>query len=570
MQDATSVRGTVSRRTWLAIVAITLFALVARLVPIERMLPHLPEPDAFIVLHMQSMRGDQAVPLHQDYKERYPTLIARTLAPLGTARVAADTPSGELQRAHLAAASRPYLEVRLASAFLGALAVLLTFLVARRFLPDTAALLAAFWIATSLLHVLFSVQARPHVPQATLALLSVWLSLRAVERPSFVRGALASVATGLAVACLQSGFFAVPALAVAIVSIPSSFFARLARVALAVTVALAIAAPFYPVLPHIDATGVHIGGVGGHNLNYAEFNGLGFVVAGRWLLGHDPTLLVWMLVGVLAYVAWPFANARGLARGRRPAHAIVFAYTLPYLALIAINGEIYDRFAIPVLPYLAMLAAGACAWMWTSRSFVLRGIVLASLVLPTFAVLHFARISLAKDTHEQVAAWIEATPDARTATFVTTTGTSLPLLCRHDVLTANMEDRTAQSTPWLRYQAAAAPVPDGVGYVIRVFPAALTVASEAKAPEAIDRWLADTRPDYVVIELSPKLRSLAGARYLREAAAKGGELVFRSSGEAPDVATLGLLHYQGIENMLLRSLATQNFGAPFEVYRLRR
>src|SRR5207247_822796 len=108
--------------------------------------------------------------------ERYPMLLTRVLAALPEAHVDANESStgGELLARSLSAAARPYVQGRVLVLLLSMLLVPLSYAVARRFLQRGPSLVAAFLVATSLLHALFSTQARPHGAHASLALLAVW------------------------------------------------------------------------------------------------------------------------------------------------------------------------------------------------------------------------------------------------------------------------------------------------------------------------------------------------------------------------------------------------------------
>ncbi|MBI5363410.1 MAG: hypothetical protein HZA53_09540, partial [Planctomycetes bacterium] len=63
-----------------SIVALTVLALVLRLACIDRLLPHAPEPDAFLVGQMLELRGEPAPGEHADHWERYPLLFAALMA----------------------------------------------------------------------------------------------------------------------------------------------------------------------------------------------------------------------------------------------------------------------------------------------------------------------------------------------------------------------------------------------------------------------------------------------------------------------------------------------------------
>ena len=57
---------------------------------------------------------------------------------------------------------------------------------------------------------------------------------------------------------------------------------------------------------------------------------------------------------------------------------------------------------------------------------------------------------------------------------------------------------------------------------------------------------------------------------LRAWAQEHGELVFSSSGVAPDARSRGLVDYQAIDDAARRLLGTGRFGMPVQVWRITR
>jgi len=288
-------------------------AVALRVPALTRELPHRPEPDAFLVMHAQERVGDPALVRHQEFAQRYPTLITRVLEAFSPAPSTAPKVGGTSETEALEAAAAPYRRGRTIVMVLSMLLVPLTFVVARRFTGrrrvdrahentgqsanddptrDWAALLAAALVGTSLLHALVSTQARPHGAHAALAFAAVWGAMRAADRPTFARIAFAASLAVVAIGSLQSGFFTLPALGIALLLANGSALVRLARAVLVPIAAACVAFAFYPVLPRIDASGVHLGGAGGHEMLFQQFTWKGVEIASYWFRGHDP-LLFW-------------------------------------------------------------------------------------------------------------------------------------------------------------------------------------------------------------------------------------------------------------------------------------
>ena len=272
--------------------------------------------------------------------------------------------------------------------------------------------------------------------------------------------------SSLAIACLQSGLFTLFPLAArcssALVRAGGKVWLRLIKAALVPIAAAAAAFWAYPVLPHIDSTGVHLGGAGGHDFFFNVFNFHGLSVTASWFFGHDPILFVTTLLGLACGVAWLARYARELVHGRRPALAVALAYVVPYFALIAVSEEIYERFLLPLLPWCAILSAWAWApfltWGEGSRlpralTSAVRALAAVVLLLPLAPLVQFARASAHPDTLEEAAAWLRAhaQPGER---IVGSPYLSLPGLVRSKVVEAMRGDTGSESNPWISWQMA--------------------------------------------------------------------------------------------------------------------
>src|SRR5262249_3210928 len=97
----------------LALAALLLGALVLRFAGLGRELPHRIEPDAFLAYELQSLERDPALVQGVAFEERYPSLLPRALALLPYPDVPAKVAGPGDERAHLAAAARPFLLVRI-------------------------------------------------------------------------------------------------------------------------------------------------------------------------------------------------------------------------------------------------------------------------------------------------------------------------------------------------------------------------------------------------------------------------------------------------------------------------
>lgn len=587
--------GTSRSRTWPALVAgaIVLFALCLRLTGIDRQLPHRPEPDAFFVQSFQEYENDPTVIRSEDYLTRYPSFIPRlySLLPFPEMPARASGPGSEA--VHLAAASWPYVRVRTGIALVSALGVALLWLLARRFLSPAAALAATFFLATSLLSILFSQQGRPHTPQAAMALATVLASLRVLDRPTLGRIAAASLVGALAAACLQNGLIAFFPLFTSVFLArrgaqgdrPRRLLVPLAVASVCVLAAAAIALPFYPGLPYFDSTGLHMGApeTRAHNIPMDLVNAVklvGLREAARVLWAHDPLLTVLGGAGAVAGVVVLFRRWRTIERSRLIELVVLGSYVIPYLVVLAPNPFVFERFLLPMLPYLALLAgwvvAGLVALVQarviSSGLRTAAGALVAALFLapPAYVAVRYDQVATAPDKLELAAQWIRENVDPRSV-IATSPSTALPLLFDPALLRIDLEDRGTYTLAWLAYQGALPEEPDPERrWRVRVFPSAFAVGRRKIDPEAVEPWLRETGADYLVMEASRYMRKLPPTAALEDAGKRLGELVYHSTGQMSSFPGLGSGEYQAASAFAFWLPGAEAFGPDIDIYRLRR
>jgi hypothetical protein len=568
-------------------------ALALRFTGLDRELPHRIEPDGFIAYHLQLLRGDPALVHGVRFADRYPSLLAKVFSLLPYPEVPARASGPGDERVHLDAAARPFRLVRSLVALASTLGVALTWLLARRFLAPAAALLAAFLAATSLLSILFSGQARPHGIEASLALAAVLLALRARERPSVARILLAAATAAAAAGALQNGLFALLPLGAGILLAGPQSTGGLRRTpivafawaGLACAAAGVLALTFYPGLPHLGALGLQLGSAesGAHTIRPSLTNLSGLSSLARILWEHDPLLAVLAPAGaILGLVSLrPLLRRTNRTAGRVELDlAIVLAYLLPYLAVLALDPNVRDRFLLPLIPYLACLSAGALSWIiarirgraretrirMALASFV--GILLAG--APLLVAIRFARAAVSPDTLELAATWIRdhVGPEQR---ILTTPGTVLPLLIDAECLRADLEDPTVLSFPWLAYQSLLPPSRDGDRrWKIRLIPVARRFDPHGFDRARAEAWIRDERADFVLIEDSLRMRRHFSGVDLEQAANAMGDLEYSLDGQIPAPTDIGPIDYQNARGLARRLLGADAFGPGILIYRIRR
>jgi hypothetical protein len=195
-----------TRRTaaWL-LVALVVAAAWLRLRGLDALLPHWTYPDGYPLLGaLERVRAGMVFDAQKTTVAQYPFLLPR---------VAALLPGPALAEAHgpvdlataLAGASEPWMKIRLASVLLSLLAVGCTYGIARRFLERGSVPARGRVRRDELLHVTFGPAQRPHAAAAGTVTLAVMAALHLRRRPTLAAQALAAACVGLAIGALQSG-----------------------------------------------------------------------------------------------------------------------------------------------------------------------------------------------------------------------------------------------------------------------------------------------------------------------------------------------------------------------------
>ncbi len=461
--------GPLTPRAAAALLALlTALALGARLLGLGFQLPHAWEPDALVLVRQAEYLEAGITDAESDvFSGYYPQLIARLCLVLPRPAPAAE--ASTLQE-HLDAAGAARLRVRRTIALLSVLLVPATYLLARFFLARPEALCAAGLAAFSLLHMWFSQQTRPHAVSAPLAVLGVVGALALQRRGDLAGYAAAGLGAALAVGSLQSGAAVLGAtLAAHLLRRRGGtrhphllFLGVLAACALAVRV-------YYPFLfaPSRGADAAALGlearglNLSGHVVRLDAFDGRGFAVVFDSLRTYEPLLAALSIAGsVLAlWSARGAGGARAWIAGREGL-LVVLAYAVPYLVAIGLYAHTYQRFVLPLVPFLACLAAYGlfrAARLWVdARGPVAGGFApgrAAAVLLVSaqcVAVFQLGWIRSRADTSEEATAWIAREVPPGEALLLTPS-LDLPL-ARTRAALERVPPSLGDTWPWLAYQ----------------------------------------------------------------------------------------------------------------------
>ena len=542
------------RGAWIALGLTVLAALALRAVGLDFGVPVWEEPDAVIAMHVEHLREGTERGDRRFSDQNYPHLVARLTQPLGGPAEPPGTEGGAVA-AHLARAARTHVEVRRVVALLSLFAIPAAYLLARTFQGAGAGVFAALLTASSLLLFSFSQQGRPHAAAGGLLPLAVVAALGLVRRGRARDHALAGLAAAAALGVLQTGVFVLPALAVA-------FFARprtggrggLARRALGPwalfhvgLLALAVLA-FYPFLfgGELGNGAGRLAADGGqvrlaeHEVRLADFlDGGGFRVVWLALWNYDPALLLTGALGLVGVTLRRGVPERALERAREL--TVVLAFALPYLLVIGLYARTFERFAIPLLPFLAALAAVGSArvtrrWPVGAR----RALAALAVALPFATCVKLAALRARPDTLDLAGAWVasELGPDERVALPPAprlVTAFDLPLWRRAEELAGPDGKRLKQHSPWTRYQLrvlSQGGLQPGARHALRWLAPRSPDENRLMAHDR-EAFVLSLAPAHYVIEPFEARHDHAAMVELRRTLAEHGELVARFTPEGP-------------------------------------
>jgi hypothetical protein len=396
--------------------------------------------------------------------------------------------------------------VRETSIALSMLVVPLTWLFARRVLGSAWALLPAALVSTSLLHISFSAQERPHGTAASFMLLAVLASMRLRRKPSLPAFLLAGAAAGLAVAALHYGAFAVFALFGAGVLAARADRGRTLRVVAGLGLALLVVAAFfrwsYPfyfepnsgLLRLEQAKGEVALNLSGQPLLLERFRGRGFPAMLSNLVSYDPLVLAAALAGgAILVLRLRRGSWRAIDAGRRGDMLVAGSFLAPYLVVIGMYDESWERFLLAILPYLATAggygvrriaeAAAARLRSSTGRALVVPAISGCAPALALIPALSFARDRAAPDTLRCASSWIRENVAVEDP-IVVVPYVDLPMLDGDAAMADNA--KRPWGSNWTRYQMRlTAEQKLGPRHEVYLFPGARLEAKKALEEDPI-------------------------------------------------------------------------------------
>ncbi|MBI5431235.1 MAG: glycosyltransferase family 39 protein [Planctomycetes bacterium] len=587
---------TLGRRLFVVavLVAMTFGAAILRVSGVGFLLPSIVEPDGGVLPYqLDRIERRYEEPTRDFYASYYPSLISKfaRLAPSERSEVTPNAPLS-IDKA-LAVSSDLNLRVRKTIAVLSAFTVPLTYLLARHFLPSGWALIAAAFMATSFLQQWFAQQSRPHAAATTFFTLAMLGALYLRRHGTVLAYLFAGVTFGLAIGTLQNGVAYAFPLAAAVLLCERKGRARawaFVALALAAFVGWSLylksgsAEPLTedkPLFAFDATTGVLQ--LSGHEIGLGAFDFGGARIVWNALWCYEPTLTCVVALACAAFLARLALRPGAPALLNRGDALVVLAFLAPYVLVVCLYSKSYQRFVIPLLPFLATFAAWGLSF-WSEQLFARSrsaawSIALVALPLTANAMfaLSLARVRRATDTIARSAEWFR---DARNfdrtrQRIAVLPPIDFPLPLTDPALAKLTQGIYTKTYPWMNFQTTADPAEKPLErYEIEWLPMASAKQRDeiAADPEAFVRGL---DVDYVVVHALEMVRFHFAFTKIRGALMKEAQLVQRFSPDRGGTEREIPLDFEDFEHYepdpwAWRTLFAESTGPVIEIYRIER
>jgi len=525
--------------TWVVCVALFFSAFFVRLPGIGHGLPTTLEQDCMIPGQVELLRqGGDAWKEQRNFRW-YPLLIANVAAQVP--RPANAQPQAPLAD-HLRAAAAPHLQTRLVVALFAALMAPAAYLLAALFMERRWALVAGLLSAASLLSVNFSQQSRPHAAAGALFAWALLAFVRLRRRGGVLGHSLAGGALALALGCLQSALALLPALVVAVLARRTHTRSWLdLRLLLTLALVGSGVVVFYPYeffgkpLPPQPGADAALINQSGHLLFLDQFRGGGFATLARTFVSYEPALAALVVLGLALWALRREKQDHANTFTRRRDLWVLLAFVVPYVLVLGMYNRTYERFAIPLVPLFACVAAFGLREV--ARRIPARSAaagfatwaVLAVLAVAPGAWLCWRLVDVRSQPHttELAARWLEERASELRPLDLTLTPTlDLPLL-REPAGLSNWPggEGASWNRPWSRYQASVPGGPPlGERWRLRWWTPKLGIMANDPA-----RFVAEEGGEIAITEVFAENRVHLGGTKLREWLLVNAELLVRFS-----------------------------------------
>ncbi len=288
----------------------------------------------------------------------------------------------------------------------GVCSIYLLYRVTRSAFGLFSSVLASFFFCIAFIHVRDSHYIYADIP-LVLVMIAAFFSFFKISSGagSFPVHALSGFMIGLAAAFKYNGIFLVcPYLAAIFISgFKPLDFKKLALAALAALGAFSLFNPyawldftFFIQELAGEKTAREAGTGWMHHLVYSAAGGIG------------PAMLVLSFAGMTAVLLDRVPTVQNKAR------CVILAFVLPYYLVIVLWGQYYDRYILPLVPFLAFFAADAIGRFYASRSQIKSGTAITFILIAVTAIPPLTKSFLSSwlfsqaDTRTEAKLWIES------------------------------------------------------------------------------------------------------------------------------------------------------------------
>ncbi|MFT7667844.1 MAG: hypothetical protein ACI8X5_000529 [Planctomycetota bacterium] len=370
---------------------------------VEHGLPRNYVPDTHVVRSALGMAKEKSLAPPVGQYSSYPNLLPYALLPIYATQFMSGRISGRWDSTDgyknfvLEKPGEVHLLARWLMVFIGALSALAAFKAARAAGLREGAWAAAWFVATGMMHLHFSVQERPWVAVVFFMVLAAWPAANYVRKPEGRQLLLSGLLAALAGACHQSGLFALGIPGLAWLVSPLGFVGddlvkRLKQGTLCVAafglLVLLVGYPAY-LLHGVPSAAQTIGGdqadlsLGGQSINFAR-RWETFPHLARAFFLYDPVLTLFGLFGIVSLLKRRAALPAGL-------------FALAWAAFFMTHSNEHVRYLLPLGAFLAFAAGSFVESVW-QRGTAVRVAIVALSLLPMIQALRLGSLLERDDT----------------------------------------------------------------------------------------------------------------------------------------------------------------------------
>jgi hypothetical protein len=393
---------------------ILLFATALRLWHVNFGLPSLNDPDEplFLMKALDMLRGGT---LNPEWFGHPATTLFYALAALFGAIASVGIAVGvwaspnDFAAAVFANPGLLILPGRLLMVVSGVVCVYLTYCIGRRAANTQVGLMAAALLAVSPLHVELSQIIRTDVPATAFMLLSTFFAVRVAQGGGMRDIIWSGIAFGLACATKWPAALVIVGVECAIIFRAGPILQRLRQLFIAPMVGIITLILISPYL--ILDYEIVLRDLGGEARPFhLGATGAGWANNLLWYIAHP----LFGFLGVAGLVLATIGLAASIVQSRKTASAL-FAPPVIFLLAISVQSLIWERWAVPLLPYAALATAFGIAWI-AGRAPISLGRPLAIMVTGILVIVIGGNSitrsgERAVDTRQVASAWVRANVD---------------------------------------------------------------------------------------------------------------------------------------------------------------